>query len=148
MAKPRTIPTAMPHPSPRNQRWPLRNGLVFLLLFQGAGALLGGFGLVADPSGAAIGLPVEQLQGSPFRDYLVPGLVLVTVLGVGPLLAAYGVLTQRRWAWLASFFVGVALVIWIGVEILVVGFHLDPPLQPLFGFVGFAIALLAFLTRE
>jgi len=65
-----------------------RKGLLFLLLFLGMSALVGGSGLVADPSGAAIGLPLDLLRGSPFGDYLVPGLVLLIVLGAGPLLAA------------------------------------------------------------
>jgi hypothetical protein len=121
-----------------------RRGLIFLLLFQGGSAAIGGYVLVSDPSGAAIGLPSELLQGSVFRDYLVPGLVLLIVLGAGPLLVAYGVWTRRRWASLASFFVGCALVVWIGAEILVVGFHADPPLELVYGLIGLAIVLLAY----
>ena len=123
----------------------VRKGLLLLLLFQGVSAAAGGYGLLADPSGAAVGLPPELLRGSPFPDYLVPGLVLLIVLGAGPLLAAYGVWTRRRWAWLSSSVVGIALVIWIGVQILVVGFHAYPPFQSLYGLIGVAIAVLAFL---
>jgi hypothetical protein len=125
----------------------VRKGLLFLLLFQGVSAAAGGFGLLADPSGAAVGLPSEVLRGSPFPDYLMPGLVLVIVLGAGPLLSAYGVWTRRRWAWLASLVVGIALVIWVAVEILVTGFHAYPPLQPLYGLIGVAIAVLAVLSH-
>lgn len=34
----------------------VRKGLLFLLLFQGVSAAAGGLGLLADPSGAAVGL--------------------------------------------------------------------------------------------
>jgi hypothetical protein len=125
-----------------------RKGLLFLLLFLGMSALVGGSGLVADPSGAAIGLPPDLLRGSPFGDYLVPGLVLLIVLGAGPLLAAYGVWTRRRWARLVSFLLGLALILWIGVQIRVIGLQIRPPLQPLYGFIGAAITLLAFVTKS
>jgi hypothetical protein len=41
----------------------------------------GGFGLVIDPSSEPLGIPLAWLDGSPFADYLVPGIVSLTVLG-------------------------------------------------------------------
>ena len=54
-----------------------------LQAFIGLGAIGGGSMLIIDPSGNAIGLPVEMLQGSPFPDFLIPGVFLFTVIGLG-----------------------------------------------------------------
>lgn len=116
--------------------------LVAALALQGLSGLAGGYGLTLDPSGESVGIPLEWLAGSPFADYLIPGIVLLTVLGIGPLLAAYGVWTRRWWAWMAALLVGVALLVWIGVEVAVVGYQPRPPLQLTYGLVGAAILAL------
>jgi hypothetical protein len=128
---------------PRTGRtWSLY-ALMGVLVFQGLSGLGGGLGLVMDPTGATIGLPLESLKGSPFPDFLVPGLVLLTLLGVGPLLVALGLLRGRTWAWPASLGVGAMLLVWLAVQILVVGYQPEPPLQLIYGMVGMVILALA-----
>jgi hypothetical protein len=122
-----------------------RRILLFLLVFQGLSGCLGGARLVADPSGASINLPVELLEGSAFSNYLVPGLVLLVVLGIGPWVAAYGVWRRRPWGWASSFFVGAALIIWLTIQIRIIGYHSDPPLQLAYALLACAIAVLAVL---
>lgn len=122
-----------------------RRILFFLLVFQGLSGCLGGVRLVADPLGASIDLPVELLTGSAFSNYLVPGLVLLIVLGIGPWVAAYGVWRRRPWGWMSSFVVGAALIIWLAIQIRIIGYHSDPPLQLTYGVIACAIAVLALL---
>lgn len=124
-----------------------RRALLLLLLFQGVSGVAGGLALVLDPSGGALGMSIERLRGAVFRDYLWPGVVLLGVLGVGALVAAYGVWTRRRWAGLAALLVGVGLVVWIGVQIAIVGYQPSPPLQLAYGLVGVVIAALALAIR-
>lgn len=125
--------------------------LVGLLAFQGVSALFGGFMLIADPTGAWLQMPLAQLEGTPFQDYLIPGLILFLVLGVYPLVVAQAFwnkrpwplatrlagLTGMHWAWLASVSVGVALVIWIVVQGLLIGF--GHPLQVIYLLLGLAL---------
>ena len=59
-----------------------------LEIFLGVGAIGGGAALMLGPRGEIIPLPISALAGTPFGSYLVPGLILFTVLGVGPLGAA------------------------------------------------------------
>ena len=59
-----------------------------LEIFLSVGALFGGAALVLGPKGEIIPLPISALAGSPFDSYFVPGLILLGVLGVGPLAAA------------------------------------------------------------
>lgn len=116
--------------------------LLVLLLVQGIGGLAGGLSLVLKPDGSIMKMPVSYLDGSPFSDFLIPGLVLLLVLGVLPLAAAAGLWLGRRWAWYAAVAVGAALMFWILVEITIVPFSW---LQPAFGVVGVLIFLIAVL---
>jgi hypothetical protein len=113
------------------------------LVFQGLSGIAGGLGLVADPTGVTLRIPQELLVDSPFSDYLIPGLILLGVLGVLPLLVAWSVWSAARWSWRAAFGIGVALVVWIGVQIAIIGYQSSPPLQAVYGTLGLAISALA-----
>lgn len=114
--------------------------LLILLLVQGLGGVGGGFSLVLKPDGSVMGMPVSYLDGSPFSDYLIPGLILLLVLGVLPLVAAAGLWVRRGWAWYVSFVVGCGLMIWILVEITIMPYD---PLQIVFGVIGALIVLVS-----
>lgn len=113
--------------------------LLALLLFQAFSGIGGGYGLAADPTGSAVGLDPEWLEGSPFADYLIPGIILLVVLGIGPVIVVVGIFRRLQWAWMASLLAGLALIIWIVVEVLIVGYISQPPLQLVYGLIGFAI---------
>jgi hypothetical protein len=119
--------------------------LLALLLFQGFSGVAGGWGLTSDPTGSAIGLDLEWLEGSPFPDYLIPGLVLLVILGIGPLVVMGGILWRLRRAWFAALLVGVALVVWIVVQVLVIGYVSRPPLQLVYGLLGLGIVVTTLL---
>jgi hypothetical protein len=122
--------------------WALILGTGFLAVT----ALFGGLNLVRDPTGASIDLviPVDlsHLAGTPFADYLIPGVVLVVCLGLYPLVVLYGQVTRSPWAWVASGAMAVILLGWLAVEVALIGYI--SPLQPAYGVFGLAlIALLA-----
>lgn len=116
--------------------------LLTTVLFQGLSGLAGGFGLILDPTGSNLSIPVEWLDGSPFDSYFIPGLILFFGLGVFPTYVAYGIWSSRAWAWLSALLVGFMLIIWIAVEILVIGYQPVPPLQLIYGLLGFIIVVL------
>lgn len=133
--------------SDRPRRPPALWILLALLLIQGFGGIAGGLSLTLKPDGSVMGMPTSILDGSPFSDFLVPGLILLLVLGVLPLVAAVGLWLGARWAWYAAVTVGCALMIWILVEITMIPFSW---LQPAFGVVGvliFAVAVLKSVRR-
>jgi hypothetical protein len=119
--------------------------LMACMLFQGLSGLAGGFGLVMDPTGETLQIPLDWLAGSPFADYMIPGLVLFVVLGIFPLAVLYGLWTGRAWGWWGAVLVGVALMVWLLVEILIIGYQPQPPLQLIYGILGAAILVLAAL---
>jgi hypothetical protein len=117
--------------------------LIAAVLFQGLSAFGGGIALVAAPSGALLGIPLSVLAGSPFGSYLLPGLVLLTALGILPLLVSWGLWERRIWSWYGSVIVGIALIIWIFVQIRMIGYGNDPPLQTIYGALGVIILALS-----
>jgi len=119
--------------------------LLALIFFQGVSGIFGGIGLVLDPSGRALQIPLKWLAGSPFGNYLIPGIILLLVLGIYPLVVFYGLFRRLPWSWPAALLLGIALLIWIGVEILVIGYQPQPPLQLIYGVVGGLILVVALL---
>ena len=78
-----------------------------------------GIMFITDPTGTSMQLPPGWIEATPFGTYLVPGLYLVAVNGVGMLvLAALSVLRHPIAPWLTGT-LGVGLIVWILVEILV-----------------------------
>lgn len=123
-----------------NQKCPaLVYTLMVLVAFQGLSGLLGGFGLISDPSGESLQIPIDWLEGSPFDNYLIPGIILFFILGIFPLIVFFGLWKNAAWSWYGALLLGTALIIWIGVEILIIGYHMQPPLQLIYGTVGILI---------
>jgi uncharacterized membrane protein len=95
-------------------------GLGSLQAFIGLGALAGGFGLVKDPSGSALGVPLSFLEGSPFPDFLIPGIFLLAVNGVGSMIGAILSFTRRRYAQEIAIVLGAILVAWIVIQVIII----------------------------
>ena len=95
----------------------LANELGILQLFIGLGAVGGGLGLVLEPSGANLGMPLEMLNHSPFTDFLIPGIVLLIVNGLGSI--AGSVLSFRFFQYAAeiALALGAFLVAWILIQV-------------------------------
>ncbi|MCP2039260.1 hypothetical protein [Chryseobacterium sp. HSC-36S06] len=108
-----------------------RNILISLLLFLGVSAIGGGGALIISPSGKLLGgLPLSILAQSPFPDFLIPGIILFTILGFFPCYISYALIKKPTnniaeyfnlfkdmyWAWSYSIYIGFALIIWIQVE--------------------------------
>ena len=90
-------------------------------------------------------MPAAWLQGRLFENYLIPGLILFTVLGIFPLTVAVGLWRSRAWAWWASLAVGGGLVIWIVTEIVIIGYRgtIGVAAWLVFGLLGVLILVLA-----
>ncbi len=132
---------------------------VFLLLLVGFQALSGLFGggiLVLDPTGGLLGMPLSVLDRTPFSDFLVPGLILLLVLGIAPagLTVALWIKPAWRaaawvehtfgehWTWVGAGVVGVGLLIWLAVELWMVGYS---SLLLVYSVLGVLILIVALL---
>lgn len=92
---------------------------VVLEIFLGIGALFGGGVFLLAPDGHLLGMTTKTLAGSPFRSYLIPGIILFLFVGVGPLLAAALTVRREALAPFAAVAVGLTLIGWISVEMVV-----------------------------
>ena len=94
---------------------------VALLALLGVGALAGGVALVASPDGSTMQWTVSMLKGSPFPDFLVPGLILGGLFGIGSFAVAGLGLARFRAAPFLAFAIGCAQMIWIVAELAIIG---------------------------
>lgn len=115
--------------------------LFVLILFQGFSGLYGGAMLVLDPSGYLLQLPLSLLSGSPFYNYTIPGFILLVLLGIVPLFVGFALWKRYPWSGTGAFLIGVMLVVWIGVQIVMIGYRGDPPLQAIYGSIGLLILI-------
>jgi hypothetical protein len=131
---------------PNDKRPPTLVAMLILAAIQAVGAIFGGIGLVQNPK-SSLGLPVSQLEGTPFKNYLIPGLILLIVVGLFSLLVFVGLLSRWTAAWWLSLASGGGLVIWIITEVVLLGYlpGTGTGFQIGFGLVGAAIVILALL---
>jgi len=121
-------------------QWSGKVCMAFLVLL-GLGALAGGIALVSTPDGSVMHFDPRVLAGSPFSDFVVPGLILGGLFGVGSLVVAAIGIARARIAPFLAFAIGCGQMIWIVVEVAIikeVSF-----LHPTFFAIGLLIALTA-----
>jgi len=87
----------------------IRIALVVIEFFVGLWAVIGGVGLVTGTI-PFLRMPVEYLQGTPFSDYTIPGVLLVIVVGGSFLFAATTILTRREVGVRASALAGLTVI--------------------------------------
>ncbi len=106
--------------------------LILLQFFLGIGAMFGGGALMLAPDGSLLGMPLSVMEGAPFANFFIPGLVLFTFVGLFPLCVAYSLwklpswrwpnainpFKRAHWSWAGSLAAGAITVIWIVVELI------------------------------
>lgn len=120
--------------------------LGILLAFTGIGAVPAGLGYLADTSGQGMGTSTALLANSPLKSFLLPGLFLLIINGLGNLFGAFVAFTRKRIAGLAGFCLGIILVIWISIQVYWI--TLSSFMQPLFFFIGLAEAVLGWYIMK
>ena len=117
-----------------------RTLLVAVEAFVGVAAVVGGTLLAAAPDGRLLGAATSVLTGTPFADYLVPGIMLAVFVGAGGVSAA--VLTLRRTPYARRYaaLYAAGVIVFEAVEYALIGWN---PQQAIIAALGLAILLLA-----
>jgi hypothetical protein len=90
--------------------------LLFALhAFVGVGAVFGGLAAITNPT-SPLGIPIEVLKNSPFSNFLIPGIILFTLIGLGNIFSALMFRFKSRFQGYISSVFSWALVIWIVVQ--------------------------------
>ena len=110
----------------------IRNIFLIVLGFLALGAIGGGIVLIISPKGELIGLPLSEFKNMPFDSYLIPGIILFSVLGVIPSLLITALIKKpnyriaeqinlfndMHWSWTFSIYVAFSLIGWIHIELI------------------------------
>jgi hypothetical protein len=121
---------------------------IFLLLVNGVGAVYGGFHLITDPTGSTLQMPLSFLENSPFQNYLIPGIILITVNGVFSFISLAAIFINTKaypWFILSQ---GILLSGWIIVQTILLRMFY-PPLHATFLAIGLCLAAIGYyLSNE
>ena len=121
----------------------ITNRLLFALhVFVGIGAIAGGAAAIISPE-EPLGITVEALKNSPFSNYLIPGIILFTVIGLGNIFSAIMLRLKSRFQGYISSVFSWALVIWIVVQCIML--NIVAFLHILFFTIGLIEAVLSMI---
>lgn len=109
----------------------------------GLSALPSGIILMVFSDGEKLKMPLSMLDRTPFPNFFLPGLILASVIGLGHAVAAAMTFRRRRLRAPAGAVMGLGLMIWIFVQVSMIGG--GHWLQYLYFFLGTAETALAVL---
>ena len=132
--------------------------LSLLHLFLGINGLIGGILLVIRTDGSLLGMQADWLNRSPFKNYLIPGILLSLFLGILPLMTFLGLLKRRNWrltnlfnlyhdkywAWCFSLYTGIIAITWITIQLIITQYFW---IQPVIIFIGLFIIVVTLLPE-
>ncbi|MFT8319589.1 MAG: hypothetical protein ABF649_01635 [Bacillus sp. (in: firmicutes)] len=131
--------------------------LQLLHIFLGIGGFYGGISLLIQPNGDLLQLPLSLLSSSPFPNFTIPGIILVILFGISPIVTSVAlffkwnwngissltVFKDKHWSWNFSLYIGFALIIWITVQAyLIKSFS---TIQLIYSFLGIGILIFTLL---
>jgi hypothetical protein len=133
--------------------------LMILVIFQAISGVFGGVTLVYDPTGNIINMPLEILHDSIFKSFLIPGIILLILLGLFPLLIfilmifepqkdiieIINIYPDRKYIWAYNIYLGIMLLIWITVELHIL--ETVDVLHTVYAFVGILILIISLSPR-
>ncbi|MFX0556744.1 hypothetical protein ACOCEA_08095 [Maribacter sp. CXY002] len=138
----------------------VRNIFLIVLGFLALGAVGGGIVLIISPTGEMIGLPLSEFKTVPFDSFLVPGIILLSILGVLPSLLIIALLKKPKskiadqinifndmhWSWTFSIYVAFCLIGWIQIQLIFLqgGIHW---LHTFYMFYAVVIIIIALLPQ-
>jgi hypothetical protein len=136
-----------------------KNFLIFLLGFLSLGAFYGGIVFIISPDGSIFGMPSDLLKSSPFKNYLVPGIILLVIFGIFPVYTIYGLIKKPdhkfsshlnllydyHFAWTFAVYTGIAQIIWINIQTLIL--NAVDIIHTIYAGLGILIVCIAMLPQ-
>lgn len=121
----------------------LRCFAVLLLLFNGAGALFGGWNLMMYTDGSTLQLSPKWLEHTPFENYFIPGIILFSANGLLSIFTVTSLFLNIKNHELLIAGQGMVLAGWILIQIILIRtFHV---LHFILGSVGIALIIVGYL---
>ncbi len=123
--------------------------LIIIEFFNGLSGLAGGYGLISDPTAASLGMEQAWLEGTPFNNYFIPGIILFVFNGAGNTVAAVLSIRKHRYYPVVALFFGAGMMIWIISQVAFIGYKNF--LQPLYfttGLIQTALGIILIQNKK
>lgn len=117
-----------------------------LQLFVGIGAVASGIGFILDPDGSNLSMSLGLLKKSPFEDFLIPGIALLSINGLGSILGSFFSFKRHLFAGKITMILGIAMVIWISAQVYWISWI--SWLQPVYFVLGIIEIVLGFIVDK
>jgi hypothetical protein len=117
-----------------------------LLLFNGIGALYGGYQLVRHPDGRSMQLSPDLLTHTCFNNYTIPGMILFVGNGLLSLFALAALLSMHKHHGLIIMLQGIILTGWILIQLLLI--QTLSYWQLLLGLIGLSLIISGIVFRN
>jgi CDP-diglyceride synthetase len=114
---------------------------IIVLFFNAVSAMFGGLGLIIDPSGETMQMPIEFLKDSPFENFLIPGIILFSVNGLFNLLVGILGVKKSNIFPILTLLCGIFLIVWLSIQIMIIKSFYAPLHGPYYA-VGIALLIL------
>jgi len=99
----------------------MRSLLFILVSFIAVTSLISGIILIGNPDGSMMNLPLSLLEGTPFKDFKIPGILLAFVVGGINLLAVFFNLKRGRNRYKWAMAGGLVISGWILIQMILTG---------------------------
>ena len=119
--------------------------LYIFSLFIGLSATVAGILLIAYPDGSILNLPINFLQQTPFKNYLIPGLLLAITVGGTNLFVVFLEIKEAKGRYNWALAGGILTCIWAVIQIIV--FSGANWLQFIHLIIGLLICLIAYQIK-
>lgn len=126
----------------------LRIIAIILLFILGAAAISGGALLIMDSSGQKLGIPIDLLDATPFKNYLIPGIILFVMNGVLSFFVAIITWLKKKFYARVLQFQGYVLICWLTIELLLNPDFYDPFLHFTCYSLGVLLLILGFILHK
>lgn len=104
-------------------------------------AIISGAMLLAVPDGGSLYLPITILIETPFKNFIIPGLVLLLVVGGISIIASFSIVRRHKKAYSFSQAAGLILSGWIIAQMMITS--VNSWIQWVFLFIGISILLIS-----
>ena len=122
--------------------------VLILLSILAINAIGGSLYLITDPSGEAIQIPIELLDGTPFNNYLIPGIILLFAIGIlSPVTIILTIKNDKHYPWFIIL-QGCVLIGWLTVELMLNKDFFVPLLHFSLYTIGILLLVLGFIIRK
>jgi hypothetical protein len=123
----------------------IKTSCIVLLILTAINATVAGVLFIIDPSGSKMGLTLDYIADSPFRSYLIPGIILLIINGLFNFITALLMIKNKSYSNILVILQGILLMGWIVIQVDMV--KDISPLHIIMFIIGALLAILGYLLK-